>query len=158
MVKCSSDSGENMKDKKMLGQFFTITNPFEVEPFKLWMNTIDIDDNTIFLEPFAGANNIVNMISYNTLNNLDGIFFECSDIIEIEIHEMDITNVQIIGNMFKGCTSLVSVKFPNWDTSSITNMGTMFQDCSSLASVDLSHFLTTSLSFIDNLFIGCSSF
>lgn len=51
-----------MKDKKMFGQFFTITNPFEVEPFKLWMSTVGIEDETVFLEPFAGANNIVNMI------------------------------------------------------------------------------------------------
>ena len=51
-----------MKDKKMLGQFFTITNPFEVDPFKMWMKSIQIDESTIFLEPFAGANNIVNMI------------------------------------------------------------------------------------------------
>lgn len=51
-----------MKDKKMLGQFFTITNPFEVEPFKIWMDSIGIEEETIFLEPFAGANNIVNMI------------------------------------------------------------------------------------------------
>lgn len=51
-----------MKDKKMLGQFFTITNPFEVAPFKMWMESINIDEDTVFLEPFAGANNIVNMI------------------------------------------------------------------------------------------------
>ncbi len=66
-----------MKDKKMLGQFFTITNPFEVEPFKLWMDTIDIDDNTIFLEPFAGANNIVNMIQDIGYTNK----WDCFDIV-----------------------------------------------------------------------------
>ena len=66
-----------MKDKKMLGQFFTITNPFEVEPFKMWMNSIGIADETVFLEPFAGANNIVNMIQEMGYKNT----WDCYDIV-----------------------------------------------------------------------------
>lgn len=66
-----------MKDKKMLGQFFTITNPFEVAPFKMWMNSIDITDETVFLEPFAGANNIVNMIQEIGYKNT----WDCYDIV-----------------------------------------------------------------------------
>lgn len=61
----------------MFGQFFTITNPFEVEPFEQWIKTAEIDDDTVFLEPFAGANNIVNMIEDIGIHNR----WDCFDIV-----------------------------------------------------------------------------
>lgn len=61
----------------MLGQFFTITNPFEVEPFKLWMDSTGINSDTVFLEPFAGANNIVSMIQDIGYKNT----WKCFDIV-----------------------------------------------------------------------------
>ena len=48
--------------KKLLGQFFTITNPFNIDVFYKWMKLIPYDKQKILLEPFAGSNNIVRMI------------------------------------------------------------------------------------------------
>ncbi len=49
--------------KKMLGQFFTITNPFNIDIFYKWYKLIDKSKKEIIIEPFAGANNICKMIS-----------------------------------------------------------------------------------------------
>lgn len=48
------------EQKKLYGQFFTITNPFDIDPFYEWMRLIS--EKEILVEPFAGANNIVKMI------------------------------------------------------------------------------------------------
>lgn len=57
-------SGNDSVDHKRLhGQFFTTTNPFNVDPFHKWLKSVPgYDAETVLLEPFAGANNIVTMI------------------------------------------------------------------------------------------------
>lgn len=51
-----------MSNKRELGQYFTQENPFIHPLFKEWMNIVNYTDNNIILEPFAGANNILNLI------------------------------------------------------------------------------------------------
>lgn len=48
-------------DKTKNGQFFTMVSPFNNDPFKNWVESIP--DTTIFVEPFAGANNLVRMFT-----------------------------------------------------------------------------------------------
>ena len=40
-------------NKKLNGQFFTVTNPFRNELFYRWINTIPDFENQEFLEPFS---------------------------------------------------------------------------------------------------------
>ena len=48
--------------KKLNGQFFTVVNPFIHTLFFHWIDTIENFDERVIVEPFAGSNNIVNMI------------------------------------------------------------------------------------------------
>ena len=48
--------------KKTYGQFFTTTNPFYHNAFFKWFKAIPNIENEILLEPFAGSNNICEMI------------------------------------------------------------------------------------------------
>lgn len=51
------------KDNKILnGQFFTITSPFNHDLFFRWYELIENVESEIFIEPFAGSNNIIKMI------------------------------------------------------------------------------------------------
>lgn len=47
------------KRKRSKGQFFTVGNPFVLDPFRAWFDTIPHVRTATLLEPFAGANNIV---------------------------------------------------------------------------------------------------
>ena len=47
-------------DKKRNGQFFTVGNPFRLTGFREWYEMIPRKER--FLEPFAGANNLVRMM------------------------------------------------------------------------------------------------
>ena len=52
----------NNEIKRMYGQFFTITNLFNIDPFHKWLKSVPNYKAIEFLEPFAGGNNIVSMI------------------------------------------------------------------------------------------------
>lgn len=54
--------GDFMDNKRLHGQYFTITNPFETIGFYKWIEKIPNLKNEIILEPFAGANNIPAML------------------------------------------------------------------------------------------------
>lgn len=49
-------------EKRLRGQFYTIENPFKHDLFFEWYNMIPNIKEEVFLEPFAGSNNIINMI------------------------------------------------------------------------------------------------
>ncbi len=61
--------------KRELGQYYTIGNPFSLNPFQKWAKESDMK-NEVILEPFAGANNIIVL-----LNNLNyAKYFKSYDI------------------------------------------------------------------------------
>ena len=47
--------------KRTQGQYFTQYNPFENEGFFEWAKECDLKNQTV-LEPFAGANNLIEML------------------------------------------------------------------------------------------------
>lgn len=47
-----------MSDKRAKGRFYTLGNPFALRPFKQWAHDAGLPGATV-LEPFAGANNII---------------------------------------------------------------------------------------------------
>lgn len=55
--------------KKEYGQFYTIKNPFHHNLFKDWLSLIPNIESQIFLEPFAGINNITRLIEDVGINN-----------------------------------------------------------------------------------------
>lgn len=54
-------------NKKELGKFYTINNPFKLKIFQKWFNSIPNINNLEILEPFAGSNNIVNLVNCNNI-------------------------------------------------------------------------------------------
>ena len=67
---------EELEQKRLNGVFYTISNPFKTEGFCRWFDLIEDKESNIFIEPFAGANNIVLMI--NEINS--NLKWECYDI------------------------------------------------------------------------------
>lgn len=57
-----------IETKKEYGQFFTTVNPFSIDAFYTWINLF-IDNDIIFIEPFAGSCNICDMIKDIGYNN-----------------------------------------------------------------------------------------
>ena len=60
---------ENLEEKRQFGRYFTTSNPFDSKIFRKWIELIPDIENQIFLEPFAGSNNLVKMIQDIGLKN-----------------------------------------------------------------------------------------
>ena len=50
-----------MTRKRQIGQYYTVGNPFSVEPFRDWAKSAKLPNKEI-LEPFAGSNSLINML------------------------------------------------------------------------------------------------
>ena len=81
-----------MNDKKLLGQFFTIANPFHNNAFYEWWNSIPEEKKRIIIEPFAGANNICCLIN-SILNNKP--VWHCYDIQPNDINAFPDAKIEI---------------------------------------------------------------
>ncbi len=68
------------QEKKILGKFFTVNNPFEYDAFSKWKRDIveNGDEIVKILEPFAGANNIPNLLRDSKW--LEAAIWHCFDI------------------------------------------------------------------------------
>ena len=52
-----------------------------------------------------------------------GLFYECSNLVEIELGELDVSDTTDMGSMFSGCDNLVSLNsLEKWDVSNVSNM------------------------------------
>ena len=60
--------------QKQLGKYYTTTNPFDLQIFRSWFNSIPNVFELSIIEPFAGSNNIVRLMNV-------GNKWECYDIL-----------------------------------------------------------------------------
>lgn len=98
----------NLNLKRLRGQFFTITNPFSVDIFFEWFKSIPNHQEIIILEPFAGSNNIVNLMDEIGFDNK----WACYDISPSEINN---------AKKYKVIEQDTLLNFPQGHTVCITN-------------------------------------
>ena len=61
----------------------------------------------------------ITLIWNNSITSTYRMFYECDDIIEIDLSHFDTSNVENMNYMFSGCTSLTSLNLTNFNTSSV---------------------------------------
>ena len=70
--------------------------------------------------------NIIKLVWYNQIDSCNGMFYECSNITEIDLSHFDSSNVTEMVFMFGNCSSLQYLNLSNFDTSQVTDMFAMF--------------------------------
>ena len=105
-----------------------------------------------------------NLISIN-LNNLDTsnvvdmsyMFFGCFNLETVDISKIKTSNVTNMHGMFTSCEKLTSLSLLNFDTSKVVDMQSMFYGCKNLKSIELTSFNTQNVTNFISMFHGCSS-
>ena len=98
-------------------------------------------------------NNIT--IKFNkTLENCNVMFAGLSNIIKIYFKKFDFSGTDMIG-MFYNCQNLISIDLTNFNISSATKIDNMFHKCYKLKSLDLSNLNTSSVTSMFCLFNAC---
>ncbi|EKB5971850.1 BspA family leucine-rich repeat surface protein [Listeria monocytogenes] len=116
-----------------------------------------------------------------SLLTTEGMFKNCSNLMEVDLSGLDTSAVTTMWDMFSSCRALEELDVSNFDTSSVTNMSymfydnrnlevldvsnldtgsvtnmyAMFEDCTSLEELDVSHFDTSSVTSMYRVFNGC---
>ncbi|ODF05964.1 BspA family leucine-rich repeat surface protein [Listeria monocytogenes] len=116
-----------------------------------------------------------------SLLTTEGMFKNCSNLMEVDLSGLDTSAVTTMWDMFNSCRALEELDVSHFDTSSVTNMSymfydnrnlevldvsnldtssvtnmyAMFEDCTSLEELDVSHFDTSSVTDMYRVFNGC---
>ena len=101
--------------------------------------------------------NYVQLIWNNTINDCYYMFFDCVNIIEMDLTYFNTSTVTDMTSMFRSCKSLTYLDLTHFDTSKVTNMHYMFYNCNSLTSLDLTHFNTSTVTDMGYMFAKCNS-
>ena len=110
---------------------------------------------------FYGCNELaeVDIHTLNTSNvtNMSAMFFECSDLTQLDISHFHTEHVVDFSYMFTECYDLQTLNLGAFDTSSATNMRQMFCSTEALLELDVSGFDTSRVYDMSEMFSGCGA-
>ena len=85
------------------------------------------------------------------------MFYECNDLISLNLTSFNTQNVISMDWMFYGCQSLTELNLSTFDTSNVDSMAGMFRNCYLLTTLNLSSFDTENLRTTTSMFDYCQS-
>ncbi|PDA17461.1 BspA family leucine-rich repeat surface protein [Listeria monocytogenes] len=92
-----------------------------------------------------------------SLLTTEGMFKNCSNLMEVDLSGLDTSAVTTMWDMFNSCRALEELDVSHFDTSSVTNMSYMFYDNRNLEVLDVSNFDTSSVTTMYAMFEDCTS-
>ncbi|HAA5853692.1 TPA_asm: BspA family leucine-rich repeat surface protein [Listeria monocytogenes] len=92
-----------------------------------------------------------------SLLTTEGMFKNCSNLMEVDLSGLDTSAVTTMWNMFNSCRALEELDVSHFDTSSVTNMSYMFYDNRNLEVLDVSNLDTSSVTNMYAMFEDCTS-
>ncbi|MBC1996669.1 BspA family leucine-rich repeat surface protein, partial [Listeria seeligeri] len=92
-----------------------------------------------------------------SLLTTEGMFKNCSNLMEVDLSGLDTSAVTTMWDMFNSCRALEELDVSHFDTSSVTNMSYMFYDNEKLEKLDLSTFDTSSVTNMGTMFKNCTA-
>ena len=99
----------------------------------------------------------IDLSNLNTTNvtNMQRMFSGCQSLVSLDISNFNTTNVTNMYYMFGYCKELLELEVGQFNTSNVTDMSYMFWDCHSITSLNVSNFNTASVTSFDHIFAGC---
>ncbi|HBM4074016.1 TPA: BspA family leucine-rich repeat surface protein [Listeria innocua] len=92
-----------------------------------------------------------------SLLTTEGMFKNCSNLMEVDLSGLDTSAVTTMWDMFDSCRALEKLDVSHFDTSSVTNMSYMFYDNRNLEVLDVSNLDTSSVTNMYAMFENCTS-
>lgn len=80
------------------------------------------------------------------------MFYYLSSLKQINVDNLDMSNVTNIANIFRECNSLVTLDLSNWTTANMTNISVAFGNSENLLTVDLSNWDTSKVTDMSYMF------
>ena len=86
---------------------------------------------------------------------MSSLFEGCSNLKNIDLSNLNTSNVTNMSSLFKGCTFLENINLSNINTGNVTDMSSMFASCGHLKNIDLSDLNTSNVTKMSSMFAHC---
>ena len=93
----------------------------------------------------------------NNVTNMEAMFFYCYNLKNINLSSFNTQNVTNMNSMFLGCSNLTNLDLSSFNTQNVVDMSNMFEACKSLSNLDLSSFNTNKVVKMAKMFDSCTS-
>jgi len=93
----------------------------------------------------------------NNITDCSCMFYNCNNIVNIDLSSFNSKNVIDMKNMFFCCTGLTNIDLSSFNTQNVIDMSYMFYGCSLLKSLDLSSFNTKNTKSLQDMFSCCNN-
>ena len=97
----------------------------------------------------------IKIIFRKKLYDCSFLFSNCKEIIEIDLSNLDCSQITSCESMFDGCISLKKLNLGKLDFSLSKNFKKMFNACENLENLDVSNFNTKNSVTFEQMFFGC---
>ena len=96
------------------------------------------------------------IIINNDITSLNGFFEECTNIIFLDLSNLDTSNVTDMYRMFHNCNKLKEIRgIDKYKTNKVLIMKAMLQFCNALEYLDLSNLDTSNVIDMGQMFLNC---
>ena len=186
MNKCiyflDNTDGKMFKNKKWVEHHHDCLKELNESNVELYINNIKYKFQKFFIPEKEGIYNIVLILNceikdcsfmfFNCINlinidlssfitknitNMEFMFHGCANLIDINLSSFDTKNVIDMENMFYMCKKISNIDFSSFDTKKVVNMGHMFEYCQNLINVDLTSFNTENVTNLEYMFSVCGN-
>ena len=130
--------------------------------FESGLNNVTIKFNEpieSFEKMFSGLTNIIEIdlsnIDTSQVTNMNSMFFQCYNLAKITFGNINTSLVKSMSELFHQCKNLQSIDLSQFDTSSVTSLNSTFRNCEKLTSIDVSNFNTHNVENMLDLFSNC---
>ena len=106
---------------------------------------------------FDSEINNVTIYFNDYITSCKNMFYNLSNIIEIDLSNFDFSRVTTMEKMFMICADLKKVNLGNMNTSLVTSLNSLFDYCDILESIDIINFNTSSVTTMRHMFFHCHS-
>ena len=101
-------------------------------------------------------NNIIQLEWDFAIVNASTMFYQRTNIIEVDLTQMYTEKLTNMSRMFAGCKRITSINLNNFQTKKVFNMVSLFSNCNSLISLDVTSFDTSEVEYMHYMFHGCT--
>ena len=111
-----------------------------------------------FIIPSIEGEYEIKLLIFIKMENFSHMFYNCKNIISINISNFNTSNVIDMSYMFSGCSNLSNISdISFFNTINVTDMSYMFDHCSNISALpDISFFNTINVTNMSHMFFDCS--
>ncbi len=141
----------NLIDNKGDERFY---NEEQIKQCEIKIDGEKIDFTYSLKFPKSGRH-IITYTFKNRLTKCNRLFYNCPNLVSIDLSKFNTENITDMSFMFYRCTYLFNVNIPYLNTKNLTNIAGMFGFCHFIENIDLSHFETSNVTNMNGLFLFC---